>query len=402
MFIGETSAYLDVALVAWPLWPGYTRGFEVSVIDAVALALILSGSRRDVLVPGTLVFFGAVYLGSVVLSSFFAATPTASLFYAWQLLRVYFVFYVVLYYLPGVEHRDALVLGLLAGLTFQASVICWQKAVVGVFQAPGLFAHQNTLGMASHFLLPLVARFFSGQNRRLGMIALMSLLVVSVGGLSRATIASNLFGVVLIYSYCLSTNFTTQKIIAGCLALFLVVLIAPFLMSGLFQRADEMARLVGYDERAAFELVSEMIVLDNPFGIGANNYVSHANINGYMDLAGVAPRVESRSTPVHNTYLLTMAELGYHGLVVLGLFCFAVLTVLLGHLRRITDSDTKARVFGFLVCFVAVFFHSLYEWITLTAGIQYLFAVSLALALTESRNDGLLRVSSKEEQALFL
>jgi O-antigen ligase len=62
--------------------------------------------------------------------------------------------------------------------------------------------------------------------------------------------------------------------------------------------------------------------LDNPMGVGANQYSLTANIGGYYERAGVAWNWSNRSTKVHNMYLLAGAETGW-----IGAFAFSLLIV---------------------------------------------------------------------------
>jgi hypothetical protein len=67
-----------------------------------------------------------------------------------------------------------------------------------------------------------------------------------------------------------------------------------------------------YDERAALKTMASMMLSDYPLGIGANNFVIVAIVDGYSERAGVISN--SRSAHVHHVFWLVAAETGYLGL----------------------------------------------------------------------------------------
>jgi O-antigen ligase len=89
--------------------------------------------------------------------------------------------------------------------------------------------------------------------------------------------------------------------------------LTPFVMAS-FERRFEIEG-VTYDERGAFTKAASMMISDYPWGVGASHYVLVANVDGYNNVAGVAPVFGSSSTNVHNVYLLVAAETGYFGLI---------------------------------------------------------------------------------------
>ena len=82
--------HLFVAIISWAGWPGYVKGAEFSTLDALAIALYLSLPRLTQRIPFRLSM--ALYFTAVLLSVFQAGVPMASLFYAWQLARMFLVY----------------------------------------------------------------------------------------------------------------------------------------------------------------------------------------------------------------------------------------------------------------------------------------------------------------------
>ena len=76
--------HLYMAIISWPLWPGFVKGIEVSIIDLLSLAIYISQPRAKSRAPFRLSM--AIYFGVVLLSVFQANLPEAALFYPWQLI----------------------------------------------------------------------------------------------------------------------------------------------------------------------------------------------------------------------------------------------------------------------------------------------------------------------------
>jgi O-antigen ligase len=156
----------------------------------------------------------------------------------------------------------------------------------------------------------------------------------------------------------------------------------------------------GYDERAAFEKAAHLMIQDHSMGVGANEYVLVANTQGYSNRAGVIPAPGSRSANVHNVYLLIAAETG-----MLGLASFVVLLVYsIFSAFRLAWAKPRFRysqlALAVGVTLAAIGAHNFVEWIFVTEGMQYLFAICLGsiIGLRRQRMDGL--AAAKRNQRL--
>lgn len=128
------------------------------------------------------------------------------------------------------------------------------------------------------------------------------------------------------------------------------------------------------------KLAARMMAMDYPLGVGANQYVVVANVQGYSQRAGVAWNPGSRAAPVHNAYYLVMAEMGYLGL--LGFVGTIVSLILLGIRelrRRGIPGDSGELVPGLLATLIVVSVHISYEWVFMNFVPHYLFAISAGM-----------------------
>jgi len=79
--------------ISWREWPGYVQGLEFSVLDGLAIAVLLSTPRGVRPLPFKLSM--AAYFLAILLSTLQAQTPIAALFYPWQLGRMFVVYVAV-------------------------------------------------------------------------------------------------------------------------------------------------------------------------------------------------------------------------------------------------------------------------------------------------------------------
>ena len=114
-------------------WPGYVKGVEISALDVLVLALYLSlpGARNPLPFRVSMV----LYFVAASLSTLQAAEPIASLFYLWQLARMFLVYAVVARACTDLRSALAILQGMAAGLFMEAGIEIWQRFGLGLLQA---------------------------------------------------------------------------------------------------------------------------------------------------------------------------------------------------------------------------------------------------------------------------
>ena len=258
----------------------------------------------------------------------------------------------------------------------EAVLAIWERFVLGVLQTPGTFGHQNFLGMVSQFVLfPFLSLLLAGKYGRLPLIVSIAAAVIAVLTTSRAAVGLDVFGCSVLFVFSAMRHWTSRKATIALAGVVGMMMLSPFALSSFDTRFAEAPQLGSYDERSALETAASMMLSDHPMGIGANNYVMVANIDGYNTRAGVA--WTSGSAFVHNVYWLVAAETGYLGL-------FAFLAMLLGPLLAAFRCGWRHRtdyrgdlLLGFGVALLVVYVHSLFEWIFVTFPFQYMLALTV-------------------------
>ncbi|MBN8808850.1 MAG: hypothetical protein J0I47_11560 [Sphingomonas sp.] len=384
LFLGDTLR-IDGAIIAWPLWTGTVRGMEISPIDSLSLALILTRPRLPGRVPlwGVIAFYGA----AVTMSLVPASVPMATFFVCWQFARMTLLFAALASEIHRDDLRGGLLTGLSLGLMLQASYVIQQKAH-GMVQATGTMFHQNSLGMMTELaLLPLLAALLAGDRRKLIVAGIGAGLIVIAGGGSRGAMAISGGGVVVLMLLSLIRGYTPVKGKVVGLGMLALAIAAPLAALTLKDRFGSNSITAQDDQRPAFERAATAMASDHPFGVGANLYVPTANTKGYADRAGVAWNFANRSAPVHNAYLLTRAETGWLG--ELALILMLVVPLLAG--LRLAFSRRQGfageMALGSAVAMGVNIVHNNFEFAVVTYNVLAMVFLNLAIIASQIRGE---------------
>lgn len=373
--------HLYVAPYSIASWPGYVKGWEIGLIDAIAVACLISIPRGHSKIPFKYVFL--LYIASTVVSVFLAANLKIALSYPIQLARVFLVFAAVARLSSSPLGIKATLQGLFVGLAYQAAIALWSR-LGGAIQTGGSFGHQNLLGFASHLVfIPAFGLLLSGLWTRWAVVGLISGAIVVTLTVSRATVA--FAGIALLVTYLLSilSGSTRRKIGVGLATAALIGLSFPIIQYSFDRRFATQGGIAFNavdEERQAFDQAARMMIADHPFGVGANHYVVVVNTQGYASRAGVGWGTGSRATNVHNSFLLIQAETGYLGLFAIILLILVPAVTSLAHAYRARRSAQADLLIGIVGALTAITLHSFYEWMLVTYQAQYLLAIALGMA----------------------
>lgn len=368
---------LDAAIINYAGWPGHSKGLIITILDALALAVVVTSSNPLKKLPLFGILF--LYVCTAILSMAFSDQPVTSAFYAFQLVRVLVLFIAVASIMRDPRAIHWLGYGLAAGAIFQG-IITVEQRLSGVIQASGTMGHQNLLGFMLHFVtLPLVALLLAGKLHWLNILGVFFALVAIALGASRGTVGFAAIGLTLLLAFSMMRHMTSHKGKILGLSVLAFAMLTPIVVSTFEKRFSNMSQAGSDSERLAFERAAINMWSDHPMGVGANQYVIVSNTQGYAQRAGVIWNYGSRSAHVHQLYLLAAAETGWLGMLSLvGLLGWATLrgfAFAFGN-RRDPRGDV---VLGSSIAILVAAFHSIYEWIFVTSQVQYVFAISLGI-----------------------
>jgi hypothetical protein len=387
----ESGFNLAVAPYGWSTWLGHSKGFELSLIDAIAVSLIIATQRVPTPLAIKLTF--GLYLLAYLISTLAAHYPIPAMFYGWQLVRVVLVYLAVARATAMSDKVPVAILtGLIVGLVSQAGVSVVQYGG-GTARAGGWFGHPNLLGMISHFAVyPAFAVFLGGFFSKRTAVAVAAGLIVAFTGGSRATIALIAMGLVMTAVLSLWKQSSSRKLAVAGFGVLMLLAAFPLLYSAIERRSAE-ARANSDEERELMKAAARMIITDYPLGAGANGYVTLANVGGYSARAGVAWNEANRAAPVHNAYYLIAAEMSLLGLIGFLSVLGSILWLGVSTLRRMPSGFASDYVLGSIVAIALVLTHAYVEWIVM------LFPVHMLLALTAGLIVGVRAARTSEARA---
>ncbi|HET6942083.1 MAG TPA: O-antigen ligase family protein [Sphingomicrobium sp.] len=373
------TLHLYVAPIAWPMWPGWPKGVEISAMDFLAIAILIgtkSQGRGLKQIWPWLAYLAAIFIaipqGQVVLAGFF---------YAWQIMRVALVCAAAIRLASYAGAPESLLKGIFAGLIFQAGFAISQSAG-GAAQAGGEFGSQNLLGLMAHFaLFPAFALLLARKSAGWAFAAFAAAVVVDLLTASRATLGLAAIGLAILGVASIMKSATPRKFgIVGAGAL-LIAAVSPFAINAIQSRQSTNSVESSNNQRAAMESAAWMIIQDFPLGTGPDQYVVVSNMGGYSARAGVGWNASNRGTSVHNSYLLVWAETGLLGLIT---FLLVLITPIVGTFRtafRFRKEAESELLLGFSVAMTIIALHLLYEWLWIMFVFQYTFAMTSGLAI---------------------
>jgi O-antigen ligase len=362
----------------------YVHGAEFSALDGLAIALYLSFPRRRYSIPFW--FAMSLYFLAAALSTFQSIYPMATLFYVWQLARMFLVYAVVARGCTDPRIPSAILTGMAVGLFAQAFAVIWQRFGLGIHQAFGTFDHQNILGLNSHFVVfPFFALLLAGRGGWLPAAVVLSGAITEVFTASRATIAFAAFAYAMVFLVSALRRWTSRKALALIVGVAVLALLAPLSLTGIEQRGQEEVGSSDY-ARTAMQVAAAMLLSQHPFGVGANNYVLAANAYGVNIEAGLD--WTQNVALVHNAYLLVAAETGYFGLISFVLLLIRPMTVafLCGWYER---KDPRGDLLlGLGVALFTAYLHAAFEWVFLLNLTQYMLAIEFGMIAGLARQLG--------------
>ncbi len=376
-----TKLPIEGYLYGWAEWQGTARGFNLSLIVIISLALIATRARSRAMLPFFTLF--ALYALALFMSVFFASVWLATVFVWWQFLSVLVVFVAIGYEAHKPEIRASILSGFALGLIYQAINLVPQK-LSGVVQAAGTFGHQNILGLAVELtLLPIVAAALGGDRRRILLLGIASAVTCIAGSGSRATMGIAGAAIVLLILLSLARRTTSRKIGIAFFGVVSLAAATPIAIGTLNDRFQGGSFFTTEDERKGFENVARSMAEKHPLGVGANQFVIVSNRDGYADRFGIPWQMADRSMPAHNAYLLARAETGWLGEIAFILMIAVPMMMALRFSFRDRNHAGGDILLGSAVALLANMVHNSYEFAVHTFPIQLLLFINIGLIASE-------------------
>ncbi len=350
---------------------GTSRGMEVSAIHLCAFTLLLAvliRKGRLKLVPdvGTWVFF--LYFMLSLLSIVNSANVLFSFFEVWKMAMLYVVFIAAWNYLDLTGDLDVFLYGMAVVVFLNFGVVIWGY-FRQIYQASGVFPHQNSMGMYMALAGNLfLACFFSAKDRFRRVFFMIAFGIASVSLIrtfSRGAIACYPIGCGLTMTASLIYEFDRRKLILiagiGCVALFGSLLFVNRVIER-FETAPERSA----STRVELAISALKMMNDKALGVGLNNW--GIKINPPYPYARERNdksefNDEAKDGIVETVYLLVGAECGYGGLLALLIWFGYYWTLALRMLKKMKNTQWFFVVAGAAGGLPANYLQSVLEWV---------------------------------------
>jgi hypothetical protein len=384
------SGMFDLNIYSAYWYRGTTRGFEISLFDLVAFGLLLSSllspraNQSRWYWPASLGFM-LLYLLYCAASTLFATPMVFGLFEVSKLVRGIVFFLAAALFVRKEEDLGWLALGLAVAVLAESALAIRERLLLDIFRPAGTLSHPNSLSMYLCLATPVLIAAATGNFARWVRWTCWFAALAAAGTmfltLSRAGLPIFIVVAGGALAWCSSWRPTPGRFAAGIAALGILTAVGlwawPAIMERYGQATLQEEYFVGQGETRGYYFRQADVILDqNPFGIGLNNWsywVSREygkplglHYQTYDDLVYAPPTdlmPQYRfAAPAHNLGVLTAGEIGWVGL--------ALLTVLwlrwlwMGARFIFSRQPDVFHRIGVGLCFgfVGVFLHSFTEW----------------------------------------
>jgi O-antigen ligase len=410
----------DINFISMETYRGTAKGFEVSMVDLVALGclgylLLRRNSIKLSLWPRGSSLFALFFLGSA-LSAVNAASVLLVAFELFKMLRMYLLFWVFSHWLQEPKQLKWFLRSVAIVMLYIFYEMLNQKYLQGMWQARGPFPHQNSLVMYVNLFNCLLFAYVLNQKRAGALSSLFWLGLLAVGMLctvftfSRGGMMFLALGLALVFAF----SYTPKQISLRKTAVLAVALLAgaaiAWKASDSIKERFDTAPEESVEVRQVLAIAALRMVADKPLGVGLNNW--GLKINPPYPYGDHIPRKESNDPEqeeekgglVETVYLMTAAECGWHTLLIylalIWSFCFRAYRLFF----KTRDPLLKSLSLGLAVGMTSIYLQSCFEWVLKQSNNFYqlmlVFALVLALERFHSRSQKPVRkVSQRKPQA---
>lgn len=372
-FIGEA---VTMNLVVDPTYHGDSIGIEITLLDLVAATLFVAQlGRRARKSPHAIARWS--YFGWTLLSLVGASLPTYGLFSAWKLLRMFLALRVVAVETLDSRSGPALLRGMMLGVLYTTYLALDQRYLQGILRCRGALPHSNTLGMAVNLIAPIaLALYLAREGGWLTALTFAAASVCDILSQSRVCLLLFVVASALVFATSLVRRFEGRKLGVALGALLLGSVAGLYAADAIIDRVQR-APKESAEAREHFNEAAGLMLRDHPLtGIGINQYSHVLSSDGYADEVGVLE--VDRHGVAHHIYWLTLAELGFPGLILfLALLAGPLWVAAKGAIRL---RDVRADVLlGITVGLAISYAQGSTEWVFRQTEVSYLFFMLAAL-----------------------
>ena len=409
--LSTVTQYLSINFVSREWYRGTSRGFEVTIVDLLAIGLAASAILRPR--EGEKRWFWPASLGLILIYFLYAAFCVVvadpkifGLFELSKMVRGIIVFIAAALYVRSEREVRVFVWSLGIAVCIEGLAALIERYYSGIHRVPGTVKDSNSLSMylcttAPVFVAVITSRF-PKYLKALGAAAIALAFVGVILTISRA----GLIGV-LSMLVCATLATVSYRITLRRAAILLVVMVG---IGGALAKSWKTvgARFEGdslkkeyaskhEQNRGYYIRIALAIAKDSWFGVGPNNWsywVSNKygprlgwHFIPYMDTEQEPSQIvpagrdidEPQAAPAHSLAALTTGEMGFGGLALLTLLWLRWLLMGASFLWPRTPDPVRRMGVGIFFGMGGTFFQSLTEWVYHQTQIYFTFHIMVGV-----------------------
>ena len=378
-----------IGSIEW--YRGATKGFEFSILDVLAIALLISGRNKigRWFAPGAGLYL--LYVAMSWLSIFAAPEPSYVCMAGVRFIKAVLVYLAACHFLREEEDLHVLLRAMAFTLIVQALAVLKMKYVNHIYQVNGWFEHQNALAMWAYMCgLPLLAAAMSHlvpqKQARLYCYGFMASGIVVQSSLSRASLVFFAIGSAIILLVSLCQKVTLRKVTFILSLACIGGLGLAFTWDTISARFGEDRNKESSELRVLLVNASKEMLADSAIGQGWNNYALVINkpwrygdgIDQWTIDRGYTVDPDEAKPQPESHYWLLLAENGYPGFFTYMLFL--AVTTWWGFRGIIATWGTiwSTFLFGLTLALAIQYYHSQLERVLTQTKNLYMWLILLA------------------------
>lgn len=378
------SDRLDINFLSHEWYRGTTRGIEVSFVDFLALSVLLGAllaARRERFRPywPTSLFMLLAYFIYSCINVALSEPRLFGLFELTKIVRGVIVFLAAAYFVRGRREVKILLWAICIAVAFESGVALRDRYVLGMHRISATLNHPNILSMYSCIAVGLlIPQAFSAAPARLrALYGVCATLAAGCAILSVSRMGT--FTLAVVASVAVFSSVGLRLTVRNVVTLVVVAVIAGGMFAKSWQTLAERYGQASLEEeyfdedlegRGMYFRLLVPIIRERFFGVGLNNWSywvsskygaeAGAHYTAYDGVNGAPSGVQA--APAHNLGVLTIGELGWPGLLLLG--CIWAQWFWMGAVflvRQRPDVVTRYGT-GAFCAMLAIFLQNLTEW----------------------------------------
>jgi len=389
------SERMDVNLMSAEWYRGTTRGFEFSLIDICAWAILFSTiltpqrHQKRFYFPASFGFM-LLYLAVAIFSVTISQPKLFGMFEVSKIIRAIMVFWAAALHVQSEKELKYLVMAIATAVWLQGLLAIKHRVFLHVDRATGTLDHANSLSMYLCMTGPVLvaAATAAWESKWLKYYCYGAIALACVGSLltvSRTGIPAFALVTLGATAFCMSWKITFKKLALTTLIVCGLVGMTALNWQNLKERFGETdlekeKDTKGFENRGQYFGLAKAILNERPNGVGLNNW-SYWVSKRYGELTGVPyedyddiPRSMLDSPvvydwgakyapPAHNLGIITVGEMGWIGLVAFVLLWMRWFWVGASFFWRRSEAPMRRLGVGIFFALLGVFLQSLTEWV---------------------------------------